>query len=56
MTWRKSSRSTAQGDNCVEVAPLLEFVAFRDSQDSDGPVLVVERDEFRCLVETLKCS
>jgi hypothetical protein len=38
--WRKSSRSSASGSDCVEVAGLAEVVAVRDSKDSAGPVLV----------------
>lgn len=39
-TWRKSSRSGAQG-NCVEVADnLTEVVGVRDSKDAAGPALV----------------
>ncbi|SBT42283.1 DUF397 domain-containing protein [Micromonospora narathiwatensis] len=38
-TWRKSSRSGAQG-NCVEVADnLAEVVGVRDSKDPGGPAL-----------------
>ena len=38
-TWRKSSRTTAEGGNCVEVAGLGTIRAVRDSKDPDGPVL-----------------
>nr|WP_243718457.1 DUF397 domain-containing protein [Actinomadura sp. KC06] len=38
--WKKSSRSTDTGDQCVEVADLVSAVAFRDSKDPDGPKLV----------------
>lgn len=42
--WRKSSRS--QSGNCVEVAPLGDQqgpVALRDSKNSAGPVLIIDR-------------
>jgi hypothetical protein len=38
--WRRSSRSGAQGDNCVEVATNVRgVVAIRDRKDPNGPVL-----------------
>lgn len=37
LAWRKSSDSL-NGD-CVEVAPLMDGVAVRDSKDPDGSVL-----------------
>lgn len=53
-TWRKSSRSSPNGGNCVEVADLPSGVGVRDSKDPDGPKLVVSRDEFAMLVAALK--
>jgi hypothetical protein len=38
-TWRKSSRSSASGSNCVEVAELAGAVGVRDSKDPTGPAL-----------------
>ncbi|MGC5009718.1 DUF397 domain-containing protein [Streptosporangium sp. DT93] len=40
LTWRKSSLSSADGGNCVEVAALPDGdQAVRDSKDPNGPVL-----------------
>lgn len=40
LTWRKASRSSAEGGNCVEVAELPGGGrAVRDSKDPSGPVL-----------------
>lgn len=40
--WRKSSRSTGGGGNCVEVAGNLpNIVGVRDSKDPDGGALIV---------------
>lgn len=42
MTWRKSSYSSGQGGNCVEVAELAGGGrAVRDSKHPTGPVLTV---------------
>ncbi|WP_202125756.1 DUF397 domain-containing protein [Actinomadura physcomitrii] len=54
LAWRKTRRSNESGDNCVEVADGTGVVAVRDSKDPDGPMLVLNRDEFRHLAETLK--
>ncbi len=37
--WRKSSYSTSNGGNCVEVAGRESRVLVRDTQDRTGPVL-----------------
>jgi hypothetical protein len=46
--WRKSSRSTDSGGNCVEVADNLPGVVLvRDSKDPSGPTLSVTPDAWR---------
>jgi hypothetical protein len=41
-TWRKSSRSSASGSNCVEVATLTGgTIGVRDSKDPYGPALIL---------------
>jgi hypothetical protein len=40
LEWRKSSRSTAEGD-CVEVAVQPRAVAVRDSKNASGPTLTI---------------
>lgn len=45
--WRKSSRSSTGGGQCVEVASNLPgIVAVRDSKNPDGGALVVTPDAF----------
>lgn len=39
MEWIKSSYSSDQGGNCVEIAELPDGAAVRDSKDPTGPVL-----------------
>lgn len=41
LVWRKSSRSSPNGGECVETAALERGVAVRDSKDPDGPQLRV---------------
>lgn len=54
LNWRKSSRSTAQGTNCVEVARGLEAVAVRDSKDPDGPMLTFSARAFSAFLASTK--
>ncbi|HEY7598121.1 MAG TPA: DUF397 domain-containing protein [Actinophytocola sp.] len=49
LVWRKSSRSSGEGTNCVEVALPPETAAIRDSKNG-GPVLVVPRASWARLV------
>ncbi|WP_449060374.1 DUF397 domain-containing protein [Planomonospora algeriensis] len=49
--WRKSSRSSDNGGQCVEVADNLPgVVAVRDSKDPDGPKLLFTPAEWRAFV------
>jgi hypothetical protein len=48
--WVKSSRSSAQGNNCVEVARPGGCVAVRDSKDADGPKLTFTAAEWRAFI------
>ncbi|OLT10888.1 DUF397 domain-containing protein [Actinomadura sp. CNU-125] len=54
VAWRKASRSTSNGGECVEVADASSIVAVRDSKDPDGPKLVVSRRDFRRFAEAIK--
>jgi Domain of unknown function (DUF397) len=53
--WRKSSYSSANGGNCVEVAvggPGV--VAVRDSKDPDGPALIFTPADWSAFIASLK--
>ncbi|MEV4524884.1 DUF397 domain-containing protein [Streptosporangium sp. NPDC049304] len=55
LTWRKSSLSSAEGQNCIEVAELPNGgQAVRDSKDASGPVLKFTSDEWSALVSGIK--
>lgn len=52
--WRKSQRSGAQGDACVEVAALAEGIAVRDSKAPAAGHLTLGPGAFRELLTNLK--
>jgi hypothetical protein len=56
LVWRRSTRSGANADNCVEVATPSDQdrVLVRDSKDVTGPVLSVTRTEWRAFVASLR--
>ncbi|MGW3786041.1 DUF397 domain-containing protein [Micromonospora chokoriensis] len=52
--WRKSSRSSGNGGNCVEVADNLpDVVGVRDSKDPTGPALAFTPTAWRAFVTRL---
>ncbi|MFD0686968.1 DUF397 domain-containing protein [Actinomadura fibrosa] len=54
MIWRKSSRSSGGGQNCVEVANGTGVVLVRDSKDPGGPLQVMSAAGFGELVGRIK--
>lgn len=53
--WRKSSYSSGNGGNCVEIAGNLPgIVAVRDSKDPDGPVLSLTPAQWRLFTADVK--
>ena len=55
-TWRKSSYSSSNGGNCVEVTSLIGAVAVRDSKNPDGSTLVLSPAAWRALIASVKAS
>ncbi|MFI0480348.1 DUF397 domain-containing protein [Actinomadura sp. 9N215] len=54
VVWRKATRTTENGGDCVEVASILETIVVRDSKDPHGPTLTMSYNDFRHLTKTLK--
>ncbi|MEV4704478.1 DUF397 domain-containing protein [Actinoplanes sp. NPDC049316] len=53
--WHKSSRSSGNGGDCVEVAGNLPgVVAVRDSKAPDGPALVFTPGQWRAFITGVK--
>jgi hypothetical protein len=46
-TWRKSSRSSTNGGQCVEIAALPGGIGVRDSKNPDGATLVFAAGAWR---------
>lgn len=46
VSWCKSSHSTNNGGQCVELGALPNAVVARDSKDPNGPRLVFDRRAF----------
>ncbi|MFC4502244.1 MULTISPECIES: DUF397 domain-containing protein [Streptomyces] len=44
--WRKSSYSSDQGGNCVEIAENPKTVAVRDSKNPAGPIVTLRPAAF----------
>lgn len=54
INWRKSSRSDAHGNDCVEVAQLPGVIGVRDSKNPQGPHLSVTAGVFAALANKIK--
>lgn len=54
LEWRKSTRTNANNNDCVEVAALRADVAVRDSKHPDGPQLRFSRSEMRIFAMRIK--
>jgi uncharacterized protein DUF397 len=53
--WRKSSYSGNNGGNCVEVARNLPgAVALRDSNDPEGPILLLTPQDWQSFTAQVK--
>jgi hypothetical protein len=53
LTWRKSSYSSAEGANCVEVSSSLSSVAVRDSKAPESGNLTLGSGAWRAFLGNL---
>lgn len=54
-TWRKSSRSSSQGQNCVEItASKPGIIAVRDSKNPGGPKLSFTSRDWGSFIQAVK--
>ncbi|WP_327595214.1 DUF397 domain-containing protein [Streptomyces chartreusis] len=49
--WRKSSYSSDQGGECVEIAETYTGIALRDSKNTAGPILAFEPTAFTAFLD-----
>jgi hypothetical protein len=54
--WRKSSYTTSNGGNCVEVAGQESRVLVRDTKDRTGPMLRFAPDAWHRFAEQVKAD
>ncbi|MWA02813.1 DUF397 domain-containing protein [Actinomadura sp. LD22] len=55
-SWRKSSRSNAAQDACVEVGAGDRVIAVRDTKDRDGGTLVFAGESWRSFAAKVKAG
>jgi hypothetical protein len=61
IVWRKSSHSGIQNESdCIEVAELpgrtKRVIGVRDSKNPDGPMLILNCDDFRTLLARVRAD
>jgi hypothetical protein len=54
--WRKSSYSTGNGGNCVEIGQPRPGIAIRDSQDPKGPRLSFRSEVWETFAAKVKTT
>ena len=50
LTWRKSSHSSGEGGECVEVATTPTTIHIRDSKNPCGPHLTFTHDQWTAFI------
>lgn len=54
VVWRKASKSTATGNECVELAAMAGVIAVRDSKGPAGRDVTMTRSAFTLLVDEIR--
>ncbi|TDB94885.1 DUF397 domain-containing protein [Actinomadura sp. 7K534] len=54
VVWRKASKSTATGNECVELAAIADVIAVRDSKRPAGRDVTMTRPAFTLLVNEIR--
>ncbi|MFC4911749.1 DUF397 domain-containing protein [Actinomadura gamaensis] len=54
LTWRKSTHSSPQHSDCVELADLGVAIAVRDSKDPEGPKLAIASADWQALTAAIR--
>jgi Domain of unknown function (DUF397) len=54
--WRKSSYSTGNGGNCVEIGQARPGIAIRDSKDPKGPRLSFKSEIWEAFAAKVKTT
>jgi hypothetical protein len=54
--WRKSSYSSGNGSNCVEIVSLAAGLLVRDSKDPDGPALAIAARDWTAFTGLVKAG
>ncbi|WP_017976023.1 DUF397 domain-containing protein [Actinopolyspora halophila] len=54
--WRRASRSSSSGGQCVEIAVTTDRVGVRDSKEPRGAVLAFDRSAFSSFLAALKAG
>ena len=56
LSWRKSSYSTSNGGNCVEIGADSHTIAVRDSKNPDRAALAFTRDTWQAFIRRTKAG
>ncbi|MEU8800792.1 DUF397 domain-containing protein [Spirillospora sp. NPDC048819] len=54
VVWRKASKSTATGNECVELVAMADVIAVRDSKRPAGRDVTMTRSAFTLLVDEIR--